>query len=155
MITCRRGNALHCVMVSGRQVLEMAIFSTSQNKNPLTDPIIFLKLITMAEPPSRRNFIMIGREIAAPHMGEVVGWRSIFPVTSRASEQPTPSARVPHIIHQSTRFRPRMYLLGVSSIRLIPWVSNPKNPSFGDVNGDFQLKRLRAYLGAGETYHDA
>jgi hypothetical protein len=33
-------------------------------------------------------------------------------VTSRASAQPTPSARVPHIIHQSMRFRPRMCLLG-------------------------------------------
>jgi hypothetical protein len=34
IITCRRGSVLHYVMVSGRQVKEMAIFSTSQNKTP-------------------------------------------------------------------------------------------------------------------------
>jgi hypothetical protein len=77
----------------------------------------FVQLITWAGPPSRPKIIMIGRGIAAPHMGEVVDWRSFFPVTSRASAQPSPNARVPH---QSTRFRPRMCLLGVSSIRLIP-----------------------------------
>jgi hypothetical protein len=32
---------------------------------------------------------------------------------------------------------------------------SPKNPHFGDVKGDFQLKRLRAYLDTGETYHGA
>jgi hypothetical protein len=29
---------------------------------------------------------------------------------------------------------------------------SPKTPHFGAVNGDSQLKRLRAYLGTGETY---
>jgi hypothetical protein len=32
---------------------------------------------------------------------------------------------------------------------------SPKTPHFGAVNGDFQLKRLRAYLDTGETYHGA
>jgi hypothetical protein len=32
-----RGSALHCVLGSSCQVEEMAIFSTSQNKKPLTD----------------------------------------------------------------------------------------------------------------------
>jgi hypothetical protein len=30
-----------------------------------------------------------------------------------------------------------------------------KNPHFGDVNGDFQLKRLRAYLRTEETFDNA
>jgi hypothetical protein len=46
--------------------------------------------------------------------------------------------------------------LGVSSTRHIPWGSYPpKTPHFGAFNGDSQLKRLRAYLGPGATYHDA
>jgi hypothetical protein len=32
---------------------------------------------------------------------------------------------------------------------------SPLTLHFGDVNGDFQLKRLRAYLGTEATYHDA
>ena len=42
-----------------------------------------------------------------------------------ASTQPNPSARVPHIIHQSTRFRPKMCLWRVSSLYLIPWGNYP------------------------------
>jgi hypothetical protein len=39
---------------------------------------------------------------------------------------------------------------------LIPRGSYPrKTPHFGPANGDSQLKRLRAYLGTGETYDDA
>ena len=46
--------------------------------------------------------------------------------------------------------------LEVSSIHLIPWGSySPKNPHFEDSNGDFQHKRLPAYLGKEETFHDA
>jgi hypothetical protein len=71
---------------------------------------------------------MIGLGVTAPHIGEVYGWRTFFLVTCRVSPQPTPSARVLHIIHQSTRFRPRMCLLGVSSIRLIPWGVIPPKP---------------------------
>ena len=110
-----------------------------------------------AGPPSRPKFIMIGWGVAAPHIGEIVDLRSFFfPAFCWASAQPTPSPRVPHIIHQSTRFRPRMCLWGVSSIHLIPFGSySPKTPHFGDSNGDFQHKRLRAYLGKEETYNDA
>ena len=32
---------------------------------------------------------------------------------------------------------------------------SPKTPHFWDSNGDFQHKRLRAYLGKENTYHDA
>jgi hypothetical protein len=136
----------------------MTIFSTSQNKKPLNrSKQKFDQLIRSAGPPSRPKFIMIGRGVTAPHIGEIYGWRSFFfPVTSRASAQPTPSAPAPRIIHQSTLFRPRRCLLGVLSIRLIPWGSYPpKTSHFGAVNGDSQLKRLRAYLGTGETHHDA
>jgi hypothetical protein len=111
------------------------------------------KFITSVGPPSRPKFTMIGRGVAAPHIGEIYGSGSFsfFLVTSRASSQPTGSARAPHIIHQSTRLRPRRCLLDVSSIRLIPWRSYPqKTPSFWGSNGDsHQLKRLRAYLGTG------
>jgi hypothetical protein len=48
-----------------------------------------------------------------------------FLVTRRASPQPTHSARAQH---QSTRFRSRVCLLGVSSIRLILWGVIPPNP---------------------------
>jgi hypothetical protein len=65
-----------------------------------------------ADVPSKPKFTMIGRGVAAPHIGEIYGWRSFFPVTSRASAQPTPSARASHIIHQSTRFWSRKCLLG-------------------------------------------
>jgi hypothetical protein len=64
---------------------------------------------------------MIGRGVSAPHIGEIYGSRSFFLVTCWANAQPTPNARRPHVVHQSTRFRPRMCLLEVSSIRLILW----------------------------------
>jgi hypothetical protein len=63
----------------------------------------------LAGPPSRPKFIMIGRGVAAPHMGEVVDMRSFFGNIS-GQRQADPNARVPHIIYQSTRFRPRMCL---------------------------------------------
>jgi hypothetical protein len=47
-------------------------------------------------------------------------------------------------------------LLGVSSIRLTSWGSYLRKTLYsGDVNGDSQLKRLRAYIGTGRTYDDA
>jgi hypothetical protein len=121
-------------------------------QKPLNRSIQKIKqFITSAGPPSRQTFIMIGQGFSAPHIGETYGLRSFFfLVTCWANAQPTPSARRPHIIHQSTRFRPWMCHLGVSSILLIPWGSYPrKTPHFGAPNGDSQLERLRAYLGTG------
>jgi hypothetical protein len=57
----------------------MTIFTTSQNKNPINrSKQKFVQLITSAGPPSRPKFIMIGRRVAAQHVGEVVGWRSFL-----------------------------------------------------------------------------
>jgi hypothetical protein len=56
----------------------------------------------------------------------------------------------------STRGFGQEYAFGVSSIRLILWGSYlPKAPHFGEVNGDSQLERLRAYLGEAETCYNA
>jgi hypothetical protein len=62
-------------------------------------------------------------------IGGAPAWSGAARMTG-ANPQPTPSARASHIIHQSTRFRPRRCLLGVPSIRLISWGSYPQNPSF-------------------------
>jgi hypothetical protein len=90
----------------------------------------FVQLIMSAVPPSRPKFIMIGWGVAAPHISEVVVWRRFFPVTSRASAQPTPSVRVPHNIYQTTRFWPRMCFLGDFIDTSHPTGSYPQNPSF-------------------------
>jgi hypothetical protein len=73
---------------------------------------------------------MIGRGVAAPHIGEVYGWRSFFLVTSWASAQPTPSARVPHII-----INRRGFCQGCAFCGSHQYVSShegviPKKPSF-------------------------
>jgi hypothetical protein len=112
--------------------------------------------ITSTGSPSKPKSIMIGRGgVAAPRVGEVVGWRRFFPETSRASSQPTPSAWVPHYYTS----------IDAVSAKAVPFEDfidmshpigelSPKAPHFGDVNKDFQLKRLRACLGKGETNHD-
>jgi hypothetical protein len=64
------------------------------------------------------------------------------------------SRRIPHIIHQSTQFGPRMCLLGVSLIYLTPWGVPLKTLHFGDWNGDIQLKRLPVYLVTEGTDHN-
>ena len=70
-----------------------------------------------------------------------------------------PLALEPHILSHINRrglAKDVLCLWEVSSIHLIPWGSYPSNtPHFRDVSGDFQLKRLRAYLGTEETYHNA
>jgi hypothetical protein len=106
-------------------------FSAPRRTKPLNRSMQkFERLIMSAGPPSRPKFIMICRGVAAPHIGAIYGWRSFFLVTSRANAQPTPSARSPHIIHQSTRFWPRKCLW--ESHRYVSSLGGviPENPSF-------------------------
>jgi hypothetical protein len=155
-ITCRHGSALHCYELWSLSIGNGHFQHLAERKPLNRSKQKFEQLITSVSPPSGLKFIMIGRGVSAPRIGEIYGSGSFFLVTSRASPQQIPRARAPHIIYQSTWFRPRRCLLGVLSIRLIPWGSNPpKIPHFWSVIGDSQLKRLRAYLCTGETYHDA
>jgi hypothetical protein len=159
IITCRLGSALR-TLCYGQCSLSIGNghFQHLAQQKPLNRSIRkFEEFITSAGPPSRPKFIMIGWGVAAPHIGEIYGSRSFsfFPVTSRASPQPTPSARAPHIIHQSTRFRPRKCLLGSHRYVSSHGELSPKNLHIGAVNGDSQLKPLREYLSKGETYHNA
>jgi hypothetical protein len=63
----------------------------------------FEQFITSAGPQSRPKFIMIGRGVSAPHIGEIYGSRSFFPVTCWANAQPTPNARAPHMLYTNRR----------------------------------------------------
>jgi hypothetical protein len=104
------------------------MFSTSQNKNPLTDESKHLNnsLCRRHHQVGQSSWWSAGG-LGSPYRWNIrFGKLFFFPVTSRASPQPAPRARAPNIIHQSTWFRPRRSLLGVSSIRLIPRGSNPQ-----------------------------
>jgi hypothetical protein len=82
-------------------------------------------------------------------MGGVVDWRSFFPVFCSASLQPTPSARVPHTIHQSTQCRSKDVPFGgfIDTSHLMGELS-PQNPSFRYVNRDFQLMNVYGRISA-------
>jgi hypothetical protein len=97
---------------------------------------------------------MIGWGVAASHMGEVVDWRSSFldvfsrkRTIDRERLSPTYYTSIDAV---SAKDVPS----GISLICLIGELS-PKNPSFWRLNGEFQLKRLRAYLGTEETHQNA
>jgi hypothetical protein len=96
---------------------------------------------------------MIGRGVAAPHIGEIYGSRSFFsgdfsgkPTAEPKRSSPTTIDAVP------AKDVPFGNLIDTSHPM---WEYPRKTPHFGAVNGDSQLKRLRAYLCTGETYHDA
>jgi hypothetical protein len=135
IIMCRRGSIENSRF---QHLAEQTLFNRSKQK--------FVQLIMSVRPPNRPKFIMIGRGSRLPIWVKLSTGQIYFPVASRASAQPTPSVRVPHIIHQSTRFRPRMCLLGVLY---------PKHLIFVTSMGISSLNFLRAYLSTGETYHDA
>ena len=86
---------------------------------------------------------MIGVGVAAPHMGEVVDWRSFFRCFVRQT-----CSRPRAVSAKDVPFR------GLSDTSYPIGKLSPKPPHFGGGNGDFQLKRLRAYLGAEETDHN-
>jgi hypothetical protein len=104
--------------------------------------------------PGARDFLFRGVQfrlgVYTPQWGpwKITGCRLVkflFPVFCSASAQPTPSARVPCIINQSTRFRPRMCLWGSQRSVSSNGGITPIIPR--DVNGDFQMKLLLTYLG--------
>jgi hypothetical protein len=89
-------------------------------------------------------------------MGEVVGWQSFFSGDFSGKRTADPERSSPtyytSIDAVSAKDVPFWGLTDMSH----PMGSYPpKIPHFGDVNGDFQLKRFRAYLDKAETYHDA
>jgi hypothetical protein len=85
-------------------------------------------------------------------MGEVVDWRSFFSRDFSDTRTADPERSRPTYYTSIDAVSAKDVPLGVSSIRLIPWGRYTlKTPHFGDSNGDFQLKHLRAYLGTEET----
>jgi hypothetical protein len=97
---------------------------------------------------------MIGRGVAAPHKGEVYGWRSLFsddllsqPAANTERSSPTYYTSIDTVSAKDVPFG------GLIDTSHPIGELSPKTPHFRAVNGDFQLKRLWAYLGTGETYH--
>jgi hypothetical protein len=95
----------------------------------------FVQLITLAGSPSGSKFIMIGRGVAAPHMGEVVDWRSFFRVCVRQAHN-RPPALGSHILYINRRDSGQ----GCAFEGSHRYISSheelsPENPSFGDVKG--------------------
>jgi hypothetical protein len=100
---------------------------------------------------------MIGRGIAAPHMGEVVDWQSFFSFQrlfgQAHSRRQAPESHILYINRRGfgqecTFSESHRYILSHGEVI-------PEIPHFRDVNKDFQLKRLQAYLGKAEIYHNA
>ena len=94
---------------------------------------------------------MIGWGVAAPHIGEIVDWRSFFSgvLLGKRTVDPEPT---------STTYYTSIDAVSAKDVPLgglIDTSHSPKTPHFGDSNGDFQHKRLRAYLGKENTNHDA
>jgi hypothetical protein len=79
-ITCRRGSALHCVMDGGRyKYIGNGHFQHLTEQKPPNRSIQKCEhFIMSAGPPSRPKFIMIGRGVSAPHIGEIYVSRSFF-----------------------------------------------------------------------------
>jgi hypothetical protein len=112
----------------------MAPFTTLLNKNPSTDQSEKLvQLITWGRPASKPKFIIVGEGVEAPHVGKVVDWRSFNGVFS--------SKRTAKDVS------PRSVIDTSNSVEDLP----PKNPSLSVR----QPNRLREYLGAEETVHNA
>jgi hypothetical protein len=109
-----------------------------------------------ARPTSRSKFMMVGWRVAVPHIGEIYGPRSFFSgdLLSKCTADPERSSPTYYtsIDAVSAKNVPFEGLIDMS--HPIGELS-PKTPHFRDVNGDFQLKRLRAYLGSEVTYHNA
>jgi hypothetical protein len=110
----------------------------------------FEKLKTSVGPLSRPKFTMVSRGVAAPHVGEIYGWRSFSGDFS--GKRPAGPERSSPTHYTSMGVVPAH---DVSFGGLIdtshPMGSYPrKTPYFEAVNGDSQLKSLRAYLGTGE-----
>jgi hypothetical protein len=96
---------------------------------------------------------MIGRGVSDRHIGEVYGSRSSFFFFSgyflgKRTADPERSSPTCYTSIDAVPAKdvPFGGLIDTSH----PMGSySPQTPHFGDVNGDSQLKRLRAYLGAG------
>jgi hypothetical protein len=151
LITCGRGSAL-CVTVSGNGHFQHLAGQKSLNGSKQK----LYNRFRRGDHQLGQSFIIIGHGVAAPIWVKLSTGGFIFAVTSRASIQLAPSARVPHIFHiNRCGYRQRCACWGLIDTSH-PMGSYPlKIPHFGDSNGDFQLKRLRAYLGTEETYHEA
>ena len=99
---------------------------------------------------------MIGWGVSAPHMGEIYGPRSFFPGDLLGKRTADPERSSPTYYTSIDAVSAKDVPFGgfIDMSHPIGQLS-PKTPHFRDVNGDFQLKCLRAYLSIGETYHDA
>jgi hypothetical protein len=93
--------------------------------------------------------------VAAPHIGEIYGSRSFFSgdISGKRTADPERSSPIYYTSIDAVSAKDVPFGELIDTSHPIGEVS-PKTPHFWDVNGDFQLKRLRAYLGSEETYHD-
>jgi hypothetical protein len=121
----------------------MAIFSTSQNKNPLTDPSknLYNWLRWRDHKVGQSSWWSAGG-IAAPHISEVVGWRSFFhgdfsgkPTAHPERSSPTYYTSIDAVLAKDVPFG------GLTDTYHSTGELAPQKTHFGDVNGDFQPKR--------------
>jgi hypothetical protein len=104
----------------------------------------FLKLINSLGPQNRLKFIIRGTGVVTYDAGEIACCRSFSGVLLGKCTAVDPSARAPHAIQQSTRFRPSICVWGLIDTFHPTGSYPPKTLHFWDINGDFQLERLRA-----------
>jgi hypothetical protein len=99
---------------------------------------------------------MIGRGVSAPHIGEIYGSRSFFSGDFSGKRTADPERSSPTYYTSIDAVPAKEVPFGGLIDTSDSMGSYPqKTPHFGAVNGDSQFKRLWAYLGPGETYHDA
>jgi hypothetical protein len=116
-----------------------------------------LIMITLVGPSILSKFIMIGQGVAAPCIGEVVVWRRFFQHFFLLGKRTTDAERSTPTYYISVDASWAKYepLGGLINMSLLMRELPIKTPHFRDSNEDFRLKRLPAYLGTEETYHNA
>jgi hypothetical protein len=143
-IMWRRGSALHCY---GQWSLSIANghFQHLAEQKPLNRSMQkFEQFRTSAGPPSTLKFIMIGRGVAAPHIGEIYGSRSFFSGDFSGKPTADPERSSPTYYTSIDAVPAKEVSFGGLIDTYHPM--EELSPHFGAVNGDSQLKRLRAYL---------
>jgi hypothetical protein len=92
---------------------------------------------------------MIGWGIAAPHIGEIYGWR-IFSGDFSGKHTADPERSSPSYYTSIDAVSAKEVPFGGLIDMSHPMEElSPKTPHFGAVNGDSHLIRLRAYLSTG------
>jgi hypothetical protein len=131
IITCRRGIALHCLY--GQWSLSIGNSHLTEQR-PLNRSIQkFEKFITSAGPPSRSKFIMIGRGVAAPHIGEIYGPRGFVSgdLLGKLTADPERSSPTYYIYISIDAVSAKdVPFVGLIDMSHPIWELSPNNPSF-------------------------